>query len=127
MGRRNKDNNNVGGGPTSALTSATPRLPRVLTLAQRRRTGMVKQWSMDETKSWFYGRSSSLDRQGLQQEESGLPLRRGPQNKNGKVQTTPVKNAAEKKRKFFQRKNTSSAPTSSTESVDNVAAAAAFR
>lgn len=34
------------------------RLPRVLTLAaQRRRAGgMVKQWSMDETKSWFYGR-----------------------------------------------------------------------
>ena len=34
------------------------RLPRVLTVAaQRRRAGgMVKQWSMDETKSWFYSR-----------------------------------------------------------------------
>ena len=51
-----------------------PRLPRVLTVqAQRRRAGqgMVKQWSMDETKSWFYARSSSLDRtnrQNLDQE-----------------------------------------------------------
>ena len=43
-------------------TMTTCRLPRVLTVAQRRRAGMVKQWSMDETKSWFYARSSSLDR-----------------------------------------------------------------
>ena len=53
-----------------------PRLPRVLTVqAQRRRAGqgMVKQWSMDETKSWFYARSSSLDRtnrQNLDQERT---------------------------------------------------------
>ena len=56
--------------------SGGPRLPRVLTVqAQRRRAGqgMVKQWSMDETKSWFYARSSSLDRtnrQNLDQERT---------------------------------------------------------
>ena len=38
------------------------RLPRSLTVAQRRRAGMVKQWSMDETQNWFYSRSPSLDR-----------------------------------------------------------------
>ena len=35
------------------------RLPRSIAVAQRRRVGMVKQWSMDETQSWFYARSLS--------------------------------------------------------------------
>ena len=43
------------------------RLPRAVTLAHRRRTNhrgadIVKQWSMDETQTWFYSRSPSLDR-----------------------------------------------------------------
>ena len=68
----------------SSMT-ACPRLPRVLTVAQRRRAGMVKQWSMDETKSWFYARSSSLERtnKNLDQESVflGLDIRRESHNR----------------------------------------------
>ena len=46
------------------------RLPRALTVAQRRRAGMAKQWSMDETQTWFYSRSPSLDRQSKARDES---------------------------------------------------------
>jgi hypothetical protein len=38
------------------------RLPLTRAIAaaqQRRRVGVVKQWSMDETQSWFYARSLS--------------------------------------------------------------------
>ena len=36
------------------------RLPRSIAVAlQRRRVGVVKQWSMDETQSWFSARSLS--------------------------------------------------------------------
>ena len=36
---------------------------RALSLAHRRRLGgMVKQWSMDETQSWFKSRSMSQER-----------------------------------------------------------------
>jgi hypothetical protein len=52
------------------LGYTTCRLPRALTVAQRRRAGMIKQWSMDETKSWFYSRSPSLDRPPVVTEES---------------------------------------------------------
>ena len=55
----------AGGAGLCGGSGGGPRLPRVLTVqAQRRRAGqgMVKQWSMDETKSWFYARSSSLER-----------------------------------------------------------------
>ena len=105
------------GSSSSSSGGNSVRLPRVLTLAQRRRTGMVKQWSMDETKSWFYGRSSSLERQDRQPaavpEESASDSSPREKSANGRKSS-----AAEKKRKFFQRKNTASAPTSSTESVE---------
>ena len=32
---------------------AVPTFTQKLTLAHRRRLGMAKQWSMDETQSWF--------------------------------------------------------------------------
>ena len=36
------------------------RLPRSIAVHQQRRcVGVVKQWSMDETQTWFYGRSLS--------------------------------------------------------------------
>lgn len=42
--------------------SLNRRFPRSLTIAQRRRNDMIKQWSMDDTQTWFYSRSPSLDR-----------------------------------------------------------------
>ncbi len=108
-----------------SLGYSTCRLPRVLAVAaqRRRQAGMVKQWSMDETKSWFYARSSSLDRTNRQQQmvnpaaattadhETADPAAVSAQMKQSSA-------AAERRRKFFQRKNTSSAPASSTESMD---------
>ena len=38
------------------------RLPRALAVVQRRRADIIKQWSIDDTQSWFYSRSESLDR-----------------------------------------------------------------
>ena len=46
------------------------RLPRALTVAQRRRAGMAKQWSMDETQTWFYSRSPGLDRRGEETDQA---------------------------------------------------------
>ncbi len=100
----------LGGG----ASSGRPRLPRMLTMAQRRRraAGMVKQWSMDETKSWFYARSASQDRGGVSTPPPVVTERNEPC-------VAPVASAADRKRKFFQRKSTLSAPASSTESVDS--------
>ena len=126
-----------------SLGYSTCRVPRVLTVAQRRRAGMVKQWSMDETKSWFYARSSSLDRQAgaaagvpgstpgdssaenvssnlISHQQHHNPQHQQPQQPHISTPSglTPPRMSAERRRKFFQRKNTSSAPASSTESVD---------
>ena len=38
------------------------RLPRSLAVVQRRRADIIKQWSIDDTQTWFYSRSESLDR-----------------------------------------------------------------
>ena len=46
------------------------RLPRALAVVQRRRADIIKQWSIDETQSWFYSRSESLDRHLQNNEES---------------------------------------------------------
>ena len=32
------------------------RLPRALTVVQRRRADIIKQWSIDDTQTWFYSR-----------------------------------------------------------------------
>jgi len=102
------------------------RLPRVLTMAQRHKKGkdgdgvasnMLKQWSMDETKSWFYARSSSLER-------TKVPIDPGssaaPQTPGALTPTASrLQTSADRRRRFFQRKNTSSAPASSTDSVDS--------
>lgn len=131
-----------------SLGYSTCRLPRVLTVAQRRRAGMVKQWSMDETKSWFYSRSSSLDRQGphlsTQEEDPSNSGTSSPLTSSAvssvigggsggggaapppvgissaaKLSSAGTSLSGEKRRRFFQRKNTCSAPASSTESVDS--------
>ena len=47
------------------------RFPRALAVVHRRRTDVIKQWSMDETQSWFYSRSPSLDRSKALSEEKG--------------------------------------------------------
>ena len=109
-----------------SLGYTTCRLPRVLTVAQRRRAGMVKQWSMDETKSWFYSRSSSLDRAAKEnkgkveeEDEGGASNAAAAAGAPAVAAAPPPKIPAERRRKFFQRKNTSSAPTSSTDSLDS--------
>ncbi len=112
--------------PSGALSC---RLPRVLTVAQRRRgAGMVKQWSMDETKSWFYAakRSSSTDRPSAKGSSpadcspSSSHSDHGDISSRSSMQQPPVTSriGADRRRKFFQRKNTSSAPASS-DSLDN--------
>jgi hypothetical protein len=108
-----------------SLGYTTCRLPRVLTVAQRRRAGMVKQWSMDETKSWFYARSSSLDRSNKANlddvSETGPATTATPFPSCATPLSLPL-NCAERRRKFFQRKNTSSAPESA-ESVESSSSA----
>ena len=32
------------------------RLPRALTVVRRRRADIIKQWSIDDTQTWFYSR-----------------------------------------------------------------------
>ena len=92
---------------------------------------------MDETKSWFYSRSSSLDRSN-HSNPGGIPAHghtakdfddvsdsgnSSPINSfTSKItgSSLPSASSAEtKRRRFFQRKNTSSAPASSNDSLDS--------
>ncbi len=102
-------------------SSLACRLPRVLTLQRRRQPGMVKQWSMDETKSWFYAnkRSSSVDRpNGPAQSDDKSASSGASPSGSGAPHHHPKMSASDRRRRFFQRKNTSSAPASS-DSLDS--------
>ena len=87
---------------------------------------------MDETKSWFYSRSSSLDRNApsfasplgpAHQQANSEDFESGtssPSNSlNLGLSLKGMASAETKRKRFFQRKNTSSAPASSNESIDS--------
>ena len=62
---------------------------------ENRKKTVIKQWSIDETQSWFYSRSNSAEKTSTK--PPGEPL--------GSSKTaSPCKLTAERRRKFFQRR-----------------------
>jgi len=85
------------------------------TAVDREKHVAIQQWSIDETKTWFYSRSQSVEKNVLKEEETCVPAGSGggggrnvtasPGGGGGLAGNgSPCKMSAEKRRKFFQKR-----------------------
>ena len=92
-------------------------------VGRKPRTNIEKQWSIDDTQTWFYSRPSSLERHNnrkiwkklsLDQDQPQSQGQGSPQQRDG----SPNAMTAEKRRKFFKRRGaTMSVPSGNGDSA----------